>query len=146
MSIVGSSFGMFTADISSGINTNSTNIRDAGTGTSSNFDADSVLIEEINDSNNSYSSINNYAKNLVHIPKHVDQPLVKLCRVESFSAAHRLHNPGLDDEMNQEIYGKCNSINGHGHNYTWKVVLEGPVDAQTGMVGHYHLPFHTIYS
>ena len=64
----------------------------------------------------------------------VGQPIVKMCRIECFSAAHRLHNPNLSAAFNQQIYGKCNSKNGHGHNYTWKVVLEGPVDAQTGMV------------
>lgn len=62
------------------------------------------------------------------------QPIAKMCRIECFSAAHRLHNPNLNAEHNQQIYGKCNNKNGHGHNYRWKVVLEGPVNAQTGMV------------
>lgn len=62
------------------------------------------------------------------------RPLVKMSRVESFSAAHRLHNGNLTAHLNREIYGKCNNGNGHGHNYTWKVVLEGPIDSMTGMV------------
>ncbi|KAL3097068.1 hypothetical protein niasHS_002784 [Heterodera schachtii] len=62
------------------------------------------------------------------------QPIVKMCRVETFSAAHRLHNDNLPDYLNREVFGKCNNGNGHGHNYTWKVVLKGPVDQHTGMV------------
>ena len=34
-----------------------------------------------------------------------------------FSAAHRLHVPGLSDQENREVFGKCNNPNGHGHNY-----------------------------
>lgn len=51
-----------------------------------------------------------------------------------FSAAHRLHAPTLSDRENQEIYGKCNNPNGHGHNYTLEVTVRGSVDAATGMV------------
>lgn len=61
-------------------------------------------------------------------------PIVKLSRVEHFSAAHRLHNPKLSAQKNKEIFDKCNNSNGHGHNYKLKVVLEGPVNAETGMV------------
>ena len=62
------------------------------------------------------------------------RPVVKMCRTEYFSAAHRLNNPKLDKTFNEQVYGKCNNLHGHGHNYTWTVVLEGPVDPQTGMV------------
>ncbi len=47
-------------------------------------------------------------------------PEVYLTRVEQFSAAHRLHNPRLGVQENQEIFGKCNNLNGHGHNYKSK--------------------------
>lgn len=40
----------------------------------------------------------------------------------------------LTDEQNKEIFGKCNHINGHGHNYTAEVSVRGPVDRTTGMV------------
>lgn len=43
-------------------------------------------------------------------------------------------SPHLSDEVNQQIYGKCNNPNGHGHNYTVEITLRGPVDPQTGMV------------
>lgn len=44
------------------------------------------------------------------------------------------HSHDLSDEINQQIYGKCNNANGHGHNYTVEITLRGPVDPKTGMV------------
>lgn len=41
------------------------------------------------------------------------QQVVKICRIESFSSAHRLHNPKFDMVLNKEIYGKCNNTNGN---------------------------------
>ena len=61
-------------------------------------------------------------------------PLVYITRKESFSASHRLHSAKLSDEENRLIFGKCNNMNGHGHNYTVKVTIRGPVDPITGMV------------
>lgn len=61
-------------------------------------------------------------------------PIFRLKCVKTFSAAHRLHNPKLSAQENLEIYGRCNNPAGHGHNYTWKVVIRGPVDTKTGMV------------
>nr|CAD2173671.1 unnamed protein product [Meloidogyne enterolobii] len=63
-----------------------------------------------------------------------NQQIVKLSRIEYFSAAHRLNNPKLSVQENNQLFGKCNNPNGHGHNYKLKVVLEGPVNAETGMV------------
>ena len=51
-----------------------------------------------------------------------------------FSAAHRLAIPSLSFEKNQEIYGKCASPNGHGHNYHLEVTVAGEIDARTGML------------
>ncbi|CAD6184447.1 unnamed protein product [Caenorhabditis auriculariae] len=64
----------------------------------------------------------------------MSQPVVEMTRVEMFSACHRLHSKELSDAENREIYGKCNHINGHGHNYVWRVTLRGPTDSITGMV------------
>lgn len=61
-------------------------------------------------------------------------PVVSVKRIETFSAAHRLYNAKFSDEKNMEIFGKCGNKNGHGHNYTVEVTLEGPVDQDTGMV------------
>lgn len=61
-------------------------------------------------------------------------PIVTLCREESFSASHRLHNPKLSTIENKKIFGKCNNLNGHGHNYRVKVHLKGRIKKKTGMV------------
>ena len=42
-------------------------------------------------------------------------------RRETFSAAHRLHCNQLSDENNRELYGPCNNLHGHGHNYSIEV-------------------------
>ncbi|MCA9472769.1 MAG: 6-carboxytetrahydropterin synthase [Nitrospirales bacterium] len=47
-----------------------------------------------------------------------------------FSAAHRLHTPQLSDEANQKIFGKCNNLNGHGHNYTVFVTVNQKNDSR----------------
>ncbi|VDM09328.1 unnamed protein product [Wuchereria bancrofti] len=60
--------------------------------------------------------------------------IVELTRRETFSASHRLQNSLLNDTENQQLYGKCNNLNGHGHNYVWEVTLRGPIDPKSGMV------------
>lgn len=62
------------------------------------------------------------------------RPIAYLTRVETFAAAHRMHNRNLDDDMNRNIFGKCNNPNGHGHNYKVEVTIKGPIDETTGMV------------
>ena len=57
-----------------------------------------------------------------------------IIRKEHFNAAHRLHNPAWTDELNAEVFGKCNNPNYHGHNYVLEVKLIGEVDAETGFV------------
>ena len=57
-----------------------------------------------------------------------------LTRRETFSASHRLHSCFLSDLENRNVYGKCNGINGHGHNYVVEVTMKGPIDPITGMV------------
>ena len=59
---------------------------------------------------------------------------VAVYRKEHFNAAHRLYNPAWTDEKNQEIFGKCNNPNYHGHNYELIVKLVGEVDPDTGYV------------
>lgn len=51
-----------------------------------------------------------------------------------FNAAHRLHNPEKSDEWNVKKYGKCNSVNWHGHNYVLEVIVAGTPDDDTGYV------------
>ncbi|EFO25534.1 6-pyruvoyl tetrahydropterin synthase [Loa loa] len=60
--------------------------------------------------------------------------LVELTRRETFSASHRLQNAMLNATENRQLYGKCNNLNGHGHNYIWEVTLRGSIDPKSGMV------------
>lgn len=59
---------------------------------------------------------------------------MKVCRRETFNAAHRLHNPNLSDDENKEIFGLCNNPNYHGHNYVLEVWLEGEIDTKSGYI------------
>lgn len=58
--------------------------------------------------------------------------IVKIKRIETFSAAHRLHASELTDEENLELFSKCNTL--HGHNYKVEVEVKGEIDRRTGMV------------
>jgi 6-pyruvoyltetrahydropterin/6-carboxytetrahydropterin synthase len=51
-----------------------------------------------------------------------------------FNAAHRLHNPDLDDAWNAKQFGHCNNPQWHGHNYILEVTVKGQPDPQTGYV------------
>src|SRR5258706_6400482 len=51
-----------------------------------------------------------------------------------FSAAHRYWRDDWSEERNQQIFGKCTSPYGHGHNYTLDVTIAGTPDPVTGMV------------
>lgn len=53
-------------------------------------------------------------------------------RKTHFNAAHRLHNPEKSEEWNEEMYGKCNLPNWHGHNYVMEVTVAGEPDPETG--------------
>ncbi len=58
--------------------------------------------------------------------------MIYVSRREVFSASHRLHNPALNDEENRALFGKCNSPNGHGHNYTLIITVGGEIDPVSG--------------
>ncbi len=59
---------------------------------------------------------------------------IYITRREIFAAAHRLFLPGLSDQENYELFGKCSNPNWHGHNYTLEVVVAGFADPKTGFV------------
>ena len=67
-------------------------------------------------------------------PKKQKKLRVTVSRKAHFNAAHRLHNPNLSAEQNQEIFGLCNNPNYHGHNYDLIVSVTGPIDPETGYV------------
>lgn len=51
-----------------------------------------------------------------------------------FCASHRYHNTAWDEAKNREVFGLCNNINTHGHNYLLEVTLQGDIDPVTGMI------------
>jgi len=59
---------------------------------------------------------------------------VKVSRKAHFNAAHRLFRADWSDEKNNEIFGKCNNPNYHGHNYELIVSVYGEIDPETGFV------------
>ena len=61
---------------------------------------------------------------------------VSMARRYRFAASHRLHNAKWTAETNRELYGKCNSPYGHGHNYVLEVAFTGPIEPKTGMIAN----------
>ncbi len=61
-------------------------------------------------------------------------PISSITRTYFFCAAHRLHTDQLSEDVNQKIFGKCNNLNGHGHNYTIQVTVQGELDTTTGLI------------
>ena len=59
---------------------------------------------------------------------------VKVSRKAHFNAAHRLYRKDWTFEKNDEIFGKCNNPNFHGHNYELIVSVTGEIDKETGYV------------
>ena len=58
--------------------------------------------------------------------------VLRVCRRESFDAAHQLCDPRLSMEENRDLYGKC--INLHGHRYQLEVIVAGDMDDASGYV------------
>lgn len=59
---------------------------------------------------------------------------VTVSRKAHFNAAHRLYRKDWSFEKNDEIFGKCNNPNYHGHNYDLIVSVTGEIDQETGYV------------
>ena len=59
---------------------------------------------------------------------------MKVSRKAHFNAAHRLHRKDWSFEKNDEVFGKCNNPNFHGHNYELIVSVTGEIDKETGYV------------
>jgi 6-pyruvoyltetrahydropterin/6-carboxytetrahydropterin synthase len=60
--------------------------------------------------------------------------MILLTRKAEFSSSHYYWNDAWPAEENARVFGKCANRNGHGHNYTLEVTLEGEVDPATGFV------------
>ena len=59
---------------------------------------------------------------------------VTVSRKAHFNAAHRLYRKDWSFEKNDEIFGKCNNPNFHGHNYELIVSVTGTINEETGYV------------
>ncbi|RAJ16763.1 6-pyruvoyl trahydropterin synthase family protein [Olleya aquimaris] len=59
---------------------------------------------------------------------------VTVSRKAHFNAAHRLYRKDWSFEKNDEIFGKCNNPNYHGHNYELIASVTGDIDKETGYV------------
>ena len=57
---------------------------------------------------------------------------ITVYRKSHFNAAHRLYRPDWDGQKNNDVFGKCNNPNFHGHNYALEVGITGEVDPETG--------------
>lgn len=55
-------------------------------------------------------------------------------RKAHFNAAHRLYRKDWSYEKNDEVFGKCNNPNFHGHNYDLIVSVTGEISKETGYV------------
>ena len=60
--------------------------------------------------------------------------IVTVSRKAHFNAAHRLFRPDWSEEKNNQVFGKCNNQNFHGHNYELIASVTGPIDPDTGFV------------
>ena len=59
---------------------------------------------------------------------------VTVSRKAHFNAAHRLYRRDWSYEKNDEVFGKCNNPNFHGHNYELIASVTGDIDPETGYV------------
>jgi 6-pyruvoyltetrahydropterin/6-carboxytetrahydropterin synthase len=62
----------------------------------------------------------------------MEQQKISVFRKEHFNAAHRLNNPDWSAEKNKEIFGLCNNLNYHGHNYELIIQITGTINPETG--------------
>ncbi len=60
--------------------------------------------------------------------------MILLTRKADFAAAHFYWNENWSGEENRRVFGKCSNRQGHGHNYTLEVTVEGDVDPTSGFV------------
>lgn len=64
----------------------------------------------------------------------LEDKVMTLTRTYEFAASHRLDSPHLGPQENQDLFGKCNNLAGHGHNYVLEVTIQGDPAPQTGMI------------
>ena len=60
--------------------------------------------------------------------------MIQVTRKYEIAASHQLLNPDWDEAKNLRVFGKCYNPQGHGHNYTLELTLEGQPDSETGQI------------
>lgn len=60
-----------------------------------------------------------------------ENSMVRVTQQFEFSASHRLHCDHLSDEENRQLFGKCNNVHGHGHNYRVDVTIRHQAEDPT---------------
>jgi 6-pyruvoyltetrahydropterin/6-carboxytetrahydropterin synthase len=60
--------------------------------------------------------------------------MLNIAKTFEFAASHCLAREDWSAEKNKQVYGKCANPAGHGHNYKLEVIVEGPINPDTGMV------------
>lgn len=60
--------------------------------------------------------------------------MILLTRKAEFSSSHYYWSEHLSEAENLRLFGKCANRNGHGHNYTLEVTVQGEVDPISGFV------------
>jgi 6-pyruvoyltetrahydropterin/6-carboxytetrahydropterin synthase len=60
--------------------------------------------------------------------------MLLLTRKAEFSSSHYYWSDQLSPAENARLFGKCANRNGHGHNYTLEVTVQGEVDPVSGFV------------
>jgi 6-pyruvoyltetrahydropterin/6-carboxytetrahydropterin synthase len=79
-----------------------------------------------------YQDLTDTDTSVAHRKQKASSTTVLVSRRETFNAAHQLCDPGLSDDENQRLYGKCANL--HGHNYVLEVVVAGEIQDATGYV------------
>ena len=69
---------------------------------------------------------------------------VAVYRKAHFNAAHRLYKPAWSHDKNNDVFGLCNNVNWHGHNYDLIVKVVGEIDPETGYVVDMKILKHLI--
>ncbi len=61
---------------------------------------------------------------------------IRMSRRVFFSSAHFYKQKTWSEAKNLEVFGKCFSKYGHGHNYILEAFFEGPINKQTGLLAN----------
>ena len=64
----------------------------------------------------------------------MNNKIIFITKKFEFSASHRYWREEWSEEQNNQKFGKCTSLYGHGHNYELHVTVSGRVDTVTGMI------------